>query len=129
MTDAVQPSDDASMIRSEERLRVGTRRVPVRRAILRRTVVVEQRTITVEVRHEEVHLEIVDDDGTGRAPLTGEHVDLPEYDLHEEEVVVTKRIVPTERVRLRVVPVTVEQQVTADVRHEEISTSGDLSPA
>jgi uncharacterized protein (TIGR02271 family) len=113
--------DDSSMTRSEERLSVTTRRVPFGKAVLRKVVVVEQRTITVEVAHEEVRLEIVPLDGAEDDPgVPGAHAALPELVLSEEQIVVTKRVVPVERVRLVVDAVTEVRPVTAEVRQERI---------
>ncbi len=116
----------ASMIRSEERLRITNQRVPVGKAVLRKVIVVEQRTITIEVAHEEVRLDYV--------PLTDEHGDvaaalhlaLPELVMHEEQVVITKRIVPTERVRPRIVAVPGEYELTEDLRHDEIELARSI---
>jgi uncharacterized protein (TIGR02271 family) len=111
------------MVLSAERLVVSTQRVPVGRAVLRKVIVVEQRTVTVEVAHEEARLEWVpfaegSDEGE---EVRGSHLALPELVLHEEEVVVTKRIVPTERVRARIVTVTEERTIAADLRREQAS--------
>lgn len=108
------------MTRSEERLRITTERVPVARAVLRKVIVVEQRTITVEVAHEEVRLETVPLEQDGDA-AGGAHLALPELVLHEEQLVVTKRIVPVERVRPIVVAVAEERTVSEPVRIERIS--------
>lgn len=108
------------VIRSEERLDATSRRVPVARAVLRKVIVVEQRTITVEVAHEEVRLEILPLGGDRSDESRGTHVALPEIVLHEEQVVVTKRVVPVERVLARIATVTSDAQVTADVRREQV---------
>ena len=117
-----QPSgsgrQDDWMTLSEERLDVSTRIVPTGRAVLRRRIVTERRTIEVEVRREEAVLEVLPADGT--EPSGASHLALPELVLHEEQVVVTKRIVPVERVRLQVTPVTEQQQVVDDVRREQL---------
>ena len=42
--------------------------------------------------------------------------------LHQEEIIITRRIVPVERVRLELRPVTVQRTVSKSVRHEEIET-------
>jgi len=44
--------------------------------------------------------------------------------LHQEQVVVQKEAVPVERVALARESVTEEQQVTEDVRKEQIETEG-----
>lgn len=108
------------VIRSEERLDATTRRVPVARAVLRKVIVVEQRTITVDVAHEEVRLEVLPLGEDRSDGSFGAHVALPEIVLHEEQVVVTKRVVPVERVLARIATVTSDAQVTADVRREQV---------
>ena len=112
--------------------RIATRRVPAARAVLRKVVVVEQRTITVEVAHEEVRLEVLpidgDGDGVGDA-VGGAHLALPELVLHEEQLVVTKRIVPVERVRPTIVTVVEERTVSESVRSERISVVDAASGA
>ena len=112
------PRRDDWMTLSEERLDVATRVVPTGRAVLRRRIVTERRTIEVEVRREEAVLELLPLDGT--EPSGASHLALPELVLHEEQVVVVRRIVPVERVRLQVTPVTEQQQVVDDVRRERL---------
>ncbi len=115
-------TDDA-MTRSEEELRVGTTERETGRARLRKHVVTEQVEQTVPVRREAVRIE--------REPITdanaGDAMDGPaiseeehEVVLHEEEVVVDKRAVPKERVRLDKETTVEEQQVSDTVRKEEI---------
>lgn len=120
---AGEPGDQGAMIRSEERLDVTTRRVPTGRAVLRKVIVVEQRTITVDVAHEEVRLEQLPldeeaDDGT--EATRGSHLALPELVLHEEQIVVTKRTVPVERVRVEIATVEEDRTVAADLRREVV---------
>ena len=122
-------TDDA-MTRSEERLRVGTERVQTGRARLRKYVVTENQTVTVPVTREEVRLErepITDGDrgaSLGAADLSEEDHEIV---LTEERPVVQKETVPVERVRLEKESVTTQQQVTEDVRHEEIVTDDSRS--
>lgn len=95
---------DQAMTRSEEHLGVGTEKVEVGRARLRKYVVTENVTKTVPVSHEEVPIEhepITDanvDAATQGPPITeAEH----EVILHAERPpVVAKEAVPVERVRL-----------------------------
>jgi uncharacterized protein (TIGR02271 family) len=122
-------ADDA-MTRSEERLNVGTERVQAGRARLRKYVVTEQQTVTVPVTREEVRLERepITDGDRGDALGGG---DLSEEDhvivLREERPVVQKETVPVERVRLEKDAVTEQQQVSADVRREEIVAEDDTA--
>lgn len=116
-------SADGAMTRSEERLHVGTQTVQAGRARLRKYIVTEQQTVTVPVTHEEVRIErepitdaTVGDAGSG-VELSEEQA---EVTLSEERVVVDKETVPVERVRLEKDVVTENQDVTEDVRKEQI---------
>jgi uncharacterized protein (TIGR02271 family) len=115
-------TDDA-MTRSEEELRIGTTERESGRARLRKYVVTENVTQTVPVRREEVRVE--------REPITdanvGDAMDGPaiseeehEIVLHEEEVVVDKRAVPKERVRMDRDTVTEQRQVSENVSKEQV---------
>ncbi len=116
---------DGSMVRSEEELRVGTEKVTTGKAKLRKYVVTENVTKTVPVEREELRLE--------REPITDENRDEAmkdtelgegeqEVTLTEERVVVDKETVPVERVALDTETVTDQQQVSEEVRKEEIDT-------
>jgi uncharacterized protein (TIGR02271 family) len=120
------PNTDQAMTRSEEELRVGTTEREAGRVRLKKYVVEEERTQTVPVRREEVHLE--------REPITdanrGEAVDGPaiseeehEVVLHEEEVVTETRAVPKERVRLDTDVTTTDETVSDTVRQERIDVN------
>ena len=125
--DSGRPVTGDAMTRSEEQLRVGTQTRESGRARLRKYIVTEQQTVTVPVQREEVRLE--------REPITeaniaaateGPELSEAEHEvvLHEEQVVVEKKAVPVERVRLDTETVTEEQQVTEDIRKEHIETEG-----
>ena len=132
--DTSGPTTDDAMTRSEEHLNVGTEQVEAGRARLRKYVVTEQQTVTVPVSHEEVRVE--------REPITdsnrGDAVDGPaiseeehEVVLHAEQPVVTTEAVPVERVRLGTETVTEQQQVSGEVRKEQIEVhdGDDVDPA
>ncbi|MEP6796678.1 MAG: PRC and DUF2382 domain-containing protein, partial [Lapillicoccus sp.] len=117
---------DEAMTRSEEQLKVGTTTTEAGRARLRKYVVTEQQTVTVPITHEEVRIE--------REPITeanrdqafdGPAISEEEHEivLHKEEIVVTKEAVPVERVRLATESVTEDQQVTEEVRKEQIEST------
>ena len=121
--DVSGPTTDDAMTRSEEELRVGTRERESGRVRLRKYVVTEEVQQTVPIRREEVRVE--------REPITEANVDRamdgPEISdeehevvLHEEEAVVEKRAVPKERVRLDKDTITDEQQISEQVRKEQI---------
>jgi uncharacterized protein (TIGR02271 family) len=123
-------TDDA-MTRSEEELRVGTTKQERGRVRLRKYVVTENVQKTVPVQREEVRVERepitdanVDDATSGPAISEDEH----EMTLSEEQVVVEKRAVPKERVRLTKDTVTDEQTVSEQVRKEQIEQEGDITP-
>jgi uncharacterized protein (TIGR02271 family) len=126
--DVSGPTTDDAMTRSEEELRVGTQTRERGRARLRKYVVTETQQVTVPVSREEVRVE--------REPITDANLDAAtsgpaiseeehEVTLREEEVVVDKRAVPKERVRLDTETVTEERQVSEDVRKEQIEVQGD----
>ena len=125
--DTSGPSTDDAMTRSEEELHVGTRQREAGRARLRKYVVTENVTTTVPVSHEEVTIERepITDANRGAA-LDGPAISEEEHEivLHEDEVVVDKEVVAKERVRLGKQTVTEEQQVTEQVRKEQIETEG-----
>jgi uncharacterized protein (TIGR02271 family) len=128
--DTSGPTTDDAMTRSEERLNVGTERVQTGKARLRKYVVTEQQNVTVPVTREEVRLERepITDANRGAAmdgPALSEEVH--EVLLNEERPVVDKETVPVERVRLSKDQVTENQQVSEDVRREEIDMDGDGS--
>ena len=117
-----------AMTRSEEELEVGKVRREAGRVRLRKYVVTENVATTVPVEREEVRVE--------REPITAANVDEAtagaeiseqehEVVLHEEEPVVSKRTVPKERVRLEKDAVTSEEQVSADLRKEQIEAEGE----
>lgn len=112
---------EEDMVRSEERLRVGTEEHESGRARLRKIVVTENVTTTVPVTHEEVRVvrePIKPGDRTiGRAPMGNAET---EVILHAEEAVVRKEAVPVERVHLETEKVTEQKEVSADVRKEQV---------
>jgi uncharacterized protein (TIGR02271 family) len=111
------------MTRSEERLHVGTENVQTGRARLRKYVVTETVTTSVPVSHEEVRLEREPITEANRdAALSGPAISEEEHEvtLHAERPVVAKEAVPVERVRLGTETVTQEQQITEQVRKEQI---------
>jgi uncharacterized protein (TIGR02271 family) len=125
--DVSGPTTDDAMTRSEEEVRVGTTQREAGRARLRKYVVTDQVTETVPVQREEVRIErepITDanvDDATAGPEISEEE---HEVTLMEEEAVAEKRVVPRERVRLDKETVTEEQQVTEEVRKEQIEAEG-----
>ncbi|MFH8564805.1 DUF2382 domain-containing protein [Streptomyces sp. NPDC017988] len=112
------------LVRSEERLRIGTEEQEVGHARLRKTVVNEDVTTSVPVSHEEVRVV--------REPIReGERVrgDIGEAEtevtLHAERPVVSKETVPVERVHLETEKVTETREVSDTVRKEQIEFDDD----
>ncbi len=111
------------MTRSEEELHVGTETREAGRARLRKYVVTENVTQTVPVSREEVRVE--------REPITEENApaahDGPsiseeehEVVLHEERPVVGKETVAKERIRMDTETHRDEEQVSDEVRKEQV---------
>ncbi len=126
--DTSGPSTDDAMTRSEEELRVGTQRVETGRVRLRKHVVTEMVTTTVPVQREEVRLEREPiTDANRDSALAGPEISEEEHEviLHEDRPVVEKRVVPKERVRLSTEAVAGEQEVSAEIRKEQIDTDGE----
>lgn len=108
------------VVRHEEQLTVATRAEATERVRVRKRVVTEDVTLTVTLRREELVIE--------RQPLAegeaepasafAEEGSQAEFVLHAEEPVVTKRVVPVERVRLHREISTEERQVTDTIRKE-----------
>src|SRR4029078_279810 len=117
------PTTDDAMTRSEEELLVGTRAHQAGRVRLRKYVVTEYVQQTVPVQREEFRIERepIGDANVDRA-LAGPGISEEEHEvvLHEEELVVEKRVVPEERVPLGKETVTDEQKVTEPLRKERI---------
>ena len=125
--DTSGPTTDDAMTRSEERLSVGTTSEEAGRARLRKYVVSENVTQTVPVSHEEVRVERepITDANMGNA-MDGPAISEEEHEvtLHAERAVVDKEAVPVERVRMDKTTVTEQEQVSADVRKEQIEVDG-----
>lgn len=125
--DTSGPTTDDAMTRSEERLVVGTAAQEVGRARLRKYVVTENVQTTVPVSHEEVRVErepITADNY--QAAMSGPDISEEEHEvvLMEERPVVQKEVVPVERVRLTKETVAGQEEVTDQVRKEQIDTEG-----
>lgn len=116
---------DAGVVvtRSEERLVVATRTVPVSRLQVRGRIVTEQRTVQVTVRREDLVRE--------QSPAGPELADMPTRPaaglpapivivLHEQVPRVVLDTQPCERVSVTVVDVAGEQHVQAAVRKEAV---------
>jgi stress response protein YsnF len=121
-----------TMIRSEEELRVRVRR-RARRVRIKRYVVTDYVTTTIPVRREELRLvEALGDEASRTAPPAPPGTSW-EMVLHQEEPVVSRRVVARERVRLSVQTVTEHRRISGEVRKERIqvddSSLRDEKPA
>lgn len=123
----------AEVLRSEERLDVDLVPEPIESVVVRKRVVTEYVTETVAVRREELVVErepAAADDGS-TAPLAHD-VEIGEDEttvtLYREVPVVSTRVVPVERVRLRKNVVTEEVEVSGEVRREAVDVEPDGAP-
>lgn len=117
------PQGTHEVILSEEHLVVTTQRRATERVRLQRVIVTEQRTITVDVSHEEVRLvrEPLDPDNElGIMPAVADREPVRMI-LHEERVSLVRSTVPAERVTLSIHDVTNAATVTETLRREEAS--------
>lgn len=120
---AADPTTDAELMLSEERLRVGLQTVERGRVRLRKHIVTEQRTVRVPVTHEVATLV--------REPIAEGEIDpaaeLTESDheivLHGQVVETAKETAPVEVIRFGTRSVTEQLQVTEDVRREILDTT------
>jgi uncharacterized protein (TIGR02271 family) len=113
---------------SEERLYLDKQTRLRERVRLRKYVVTEEVQVTVPVRREHLRLErelVPEDEAeTGVAEIGGSMEDYSIV-LLEETVVVDKRVVPRERVRVQKEVVTETQQISETVRREQIDFEHD----
>jgi uncharacterized protein (TIGR02271 family) len=114
----LRDEDELRVQRSEEELRAGTREREAGKVGVRKQVRTEREQVRVPTRHEEVSVErvTVDEEGTG-AEIGDDEVSVP---VVEDEVVVDKRPMVKEEVRVRKDVVEDEEVVEEDVRKEEV---------
>jgi uncharacterized protein (TIGR02271 family) len=117
--DSVAAEDELRVRRVEEELVAGTRERQVGAVRVRKRVVTERQRMEVPTRREEVTVERVPVDGgvASEAEIGEEEVLIP---LTEEEVVVEKRPVAKEEVRIRKNVIEDTEVVEEEVRREEI---------
>ena len=115
----LEDRDELRVQRSEEELRVGTREREAGRVNVRKRVRVEREQVRVPTRREEVTVDRVPVEGraTPEAEIGGGEVQIP---VVEEEIVVEKRPVVKEELRIRKDVVEDEEVVEADLRKEEV---------
>jgi uncharacterized protein (TIGR02271 family) len=120
---ATTDEDELRVQRSEEELTAGTREREAGQLKVRKRVRTDRETIEVPTRHEEVSVERVPASGEATEAEIGEdEVVVP---VTEEEVVVGKRPVVKEEVRIRKDVVSDTETVEEDVRREEIEVEDE----
>ncbi|WP_242088616.1 YsnF/AvaK domain-containing protein [Microbacterium lacticum] len=121
----IPPADDtpaAAVVRHEEILHVTTETVPRETVRIEKYIVTERRTITADVRREEIRITripITDPDQLGSHTNSAPTPPLTIV-LHEEQLTLTTATVPVETVTIRVTPVLGEHRVEDIVRREQI---------
>jgi uncharacterized protein (TIGR02271 family) len=119
----VSDEDEVRVQRTEEELRVGTREREAGSIRVRKRVRTDHERIEVPTRHEEISVERVPVEGEASEAEIGEdEVVIP---VTEEEVVVHKRPVLKEEVRIRKDVVEETEVVEEDVRREEVEVEDD----
>ncbi len=126
--------EDLVITRSEEQLRTTTETVVVRRLRLRKYIVTEERTITVQLRREEFRIEEVPATdpvapasagrGRGDTYLSGEDHEATMV-LYAERPLISTEVVPVERIHLSKYLVTDTQVVAATLGHEVVEQVHD----
>ena len=117
---AVDPHPAAAeVVLHQEQLRVGTRRVPTEKILVRRRVVTEVRQIEVTVRREEVEVHRVPLDGHEQSPVGGPPEPLVIL-LSEEVPVVRKGVRLREEVVVRTERSQRVETVRGTVRRDEV---------
>jgi uncharacterized protein (TIGR02271 family) len=111
--------------RTEEELAAGTREREAGELRVKKNVRTDRESVKVPTRHEEVSVERVPLSGEASEAQIGEdEVNVP---VTEEEVVVSKRPVVKEEVRIRKDVVEDTQIVEEDVRREEIDVEDETT--
>jgi len=115
--------DEVRVQRTEEELKVGTRERKAGSIRVRKRVRTDHERIEVPTRHEEVSVERVPVEGeASEAEIGDDEVVVP---VTEEEVVVHKRPVLKEEVRIRKEVVEESEVVEEDVRREEVEVEDE----
>ena len=116
--------DDLRVQRSEEEVRAGLREREAGRVSASKSVRTEREVVRVPRRREEVEIERVSVEGAAREASGATEANIGEDEVvlqvFEEEVVVSKRVVLKEEVRLRKRVAWDEESVEVDLRKEEV---------
>ncbi len=114
----LEDEDELRVQRTEEELRAGTREREAGKVNVRKRVRTDREQVTVPKKREEVHVERVPVEGEATDAQIGEdEVSVP---VTEEEVVVDKKAVAKEEIRIRKDVVEDEEVVEEEVRREEV---------
>src|SRR5215207_9911525 len=118
-TSDLEDEDELRVQRTEEELRAGTREREAGALNVRKRVRTDREQISVPTRHEEVSVERVPVEGreASGAEIGEDEIVMP---VTEEEIVVEKRPVVKEEIRVRKDVVEDEEVVEEDVRKEEV---------
>ena len=121
----LEDEDELRVQRTEEELAAGTREREAGQLKVRKRVRTDRESIEVPTRHEEVSVERVPVEGEAtEAEIGDDEVSVP---VTEEEVIVSKRPVAKEEVRIRKDVVSDTETVEEDVRREEIEVEDETS--
>ena len=116
--------EDLRVQRSEEELRAGVREREAGQVKVKKSVRTEREVVRVPKRREEVVIERVPVDGEAREVSTATEANIGEDEVvvqvFEEEVVVSKRVVLKEEIRLRKSVAWDEEAVEMDLCKEEV---------
>jgi uncharacterized protein (TIGR02271 family) len=116
--------EDLRVQRSEEELRAGVREREAGQVNVKKSVRTEREIVRVPKRREEVDIERLPVEGEAREVSGATEADIGEDEVvvqvFEEEVVVSKKIVLKEEIRIRKRVAWDEQAVDVDLRKEEV---------
>jgi uncharacterized protein (TIGR02271 family) len=116
--------EDLRVQRSEEELRASVREREAGQVNVKKSVRTEREVVRVPKRREEVDIERVPVEDEAREASTATEADIGEDEVvvqvFEEEVVVSKKIVLKEEIRIRKRVVQDEETVEVDLRKEEV---------
>lgn len=123
--------DEVTVTRSEEEIDIGVARRPRERVRVIKQIVTEDVTRTIPVRREELRLIHEAVDASEPLPAAADDFTPGEpyfVTLMEEEVVIEKRIVPRERVRVHKETITEERHVSEELRKEQVEVVEGVTP-
>ena len=119
--------EDLKLQRSEEELRAGVREREAGAMNVKKSVRTEREQVDVPRRREEVDVERVPVNQAAPGVEIGEDDEDIVVQVFEEELVVTKRVVLKEEIRIRKTVVEEVEVVEADLRKEEVEIDDQTS--